>query len=160
MKHLREDSVVPYLDSRLDPAARARLEHHLKSCADCRAHLAELRAVLDELNAWPAPEPSPGFTAAVRARVEAAAAEPAPRGSWGWVYAGATVLVAAVLLMVVLWQPTPPLAPTPPSAESPETLAEEAGEELATLEPVLLENYDLLRDFDVLFETPTRENRN
>lgn len=160
MKHLRDETLIPYLDGRLPADERARLDRHLESCADCRTRLAEFRALLDTLNTWPAPEPSPGFTPALRARLAAEPAQPTSPWRWPrpygrrWVYAGATALAAALLLVVVLWQPTPPPGPATPIAETPATRAPEPGDALATLEPLLLENYDLLREFDILFETP------
>jgi anti-sigma factor RsiW len=44
-----------YLDGDLDARARARMEHHLAECQDCRRLLAGLRAVLAGLHRLPAP---------------------------------------------------------------------------------------------------------
>ncbi|MGH9777374.1 MAG: anti-sigma factor family protein, partial [Candidatus Acidiferrales bacterium] len=68
-EHLKEEVMVPFLDGRLDPAERGPLEAHLAACADCRAHVDELRAVVGALGEWPAVLPSPSFDAALRARV-------------------------------------------------------------------------------------------
>lgn len=44
-----------YLDGDLTVRARARMEHHLGECEDCRRLLAGLRAVVDGLRRLPAP---------------------------------------------------------------------------------------------------------
>lgn len=62
-----------YVDGELAPAARARIEHHLGQCAECRRLLAGLRGTLDALHRLSAP--SGGVDAAalatsVRARLD------------------------------------------------------------------------------------------
>lgn len=178
-EHLREEQGVPYLDGRLADEERAAVERHLAACADCRTRLAELRGLFAVLAEWPAVEPSAGFAAAARARLEAEAQADAPRQAW-WqfglrpAYAGALSAVVLILLVVVFMPTAPPLGPQTPEpiaapatnvAESGTTSARGPGEEseaaaLATLEPVLLENYELLRDFDVLFESARPEPKN
>ena len=64
--HLREEDIVPYLESRLAGADRARVDEHLADCGECRNHLAELRSVMGVLDEWVAAEPLPSFDAAVR----------------------------------------------------------------------------------------------
>lgn len=181
-EHLREEQVVPYLDGRVGADERVGIDAHLEACAECRTRLSELRGVLDVLGEWPAVEASAGFTAAVRARVEAEAQRqsrgwswrwprtlPNPREVRGWVYAGAAVVAAAVLLVVLRPASPPPSAPPTPIAqptETPggvtpgtETVKEGAGDDLAAVEPILLENYELLREFDILFEAqPKRKS--
>ena len=44
-----------YLDGDLAARARARMEHHLAECGDCRRLLAGLRAVVSGLRRLPAP---------------------------------------------------------------------------------------------------------
>src|SRR5262245_96581 len=43
------ERLTAYLDDALDPANRDRLEAHGRECADCRAHLAEMRLVMNSL---------------------------------------------------------------------------------------------------------------
>ncbi len=44
-----------YLDGELAPARRARMEHHLGECANCRRLLAGLRRTVDALHRLAAP---------------------------------------------------------------------------------------------------------
>lgn len=48
MRHHDEytDRLSPYLDHELSPAERGRVEEHLRGCAECRAVLADLRAIV------------------------------------------------------------------------------------------------------------------
>ena len=73
------------LDGRLDAAAAAEVELHLRECAACRAELAALRAVKDVLRAM-ADEPIP------------APAAPARRPLLAWGAAAAAVLAVIALV--------------------------------------------------------------
>lgn len=173
-EHCREEEYILYLDGRVSRAERRRLDEHLATCDACRAQLEELRAVMGVLGEWKAVEPTPGFEAALRARL---AQEPASRQ--GWLVLRPAYLVAlavAVLLAVgiILWQSTPPpvAAPpqvvqsappkpvSPPRAVTRPPSPAAAEDELAVLDnPVLLENYELLEQFDVLFEPVPKEGK-
>lgn len=177
-KHLRNEELIPYLDGRLAAAKRVRLDLHLAACAACRARLEEFRGLLSLLGEWKAVEPSPGFDAALRAQIGQVreAAERARQASWfGLRPAFGAALAVAVLLAgaVGLWQLMPPASVAPPEVAQtappetgpvPETIepalppATETEEDLAVLDnPVLLENYELLEEFDVLFELLPKE---
>lgn len=157
--HLREEEFVSYLDARLSPAERTRLDEHLAACAACRTQLDEFRGLMGLLGEWKAVEPSPEFDAALRARL----AEEAPgRTRWGWfrpAYAAAALALAGMIAVgVVLWQPMAP-EPVPPAAgvERPPR-PPVVGDDLAVVEnPVLLEDYELLEEFDALFEPEPQE---
>ena len=161
--HWREEELIPYLDGRLSAAERARLDQHLAGCAACRAQLDETRALMGVLEEWKAVEPSAGFDAALRARMEAEKSRSA-----GWfalrpAYAAAAVfaLLLVVGLSLVQWgsspsvPPSATLEPSPPVQVAQTPAAPASGEEgdLTVLDNrVLLENYELLEEFDVLFE--------
>jgi len=68
-------------DLLLDPqAVPAKVQSHVAGCADCRRELEELRATMDLLDRWEAPEPNPYFLTRLDARMrEERQAEPA-----GW----------------------------------------------------------------------------
>ncbi len=161
-KHLKEAEIIPYLDARLSDAERQRLDRHLADCPVCRTQMAEFRALLGVLEEWKAVEPSPAFDAAVRERLRA---QPEPLHRWAWLRlrpAWGAVLVVLVVVAIGLWQLTSPVPPqeqgsAPERAQVvPDTAPETASAEGDSLEllddPVLLENYELLAEFDVLFE--------
>jgi anti-sigma factor RsiW len=175
-EHLREEEFIHYVDGRADAAERARLGRHLAACADCRGRVDELRGLLGVLGEWQAAAPSPRFDAALRARLEQ---EPAPATPWYALrpaYAAALAAVVVLVLGVYLWPPTPPevpvpvtqmppppVAPSAPTGVEPARPAVPAGQgtdELAAFDnPVLIENYELLEEFDVLFEPVPPEKK-
>jgi len=168
-EHLKEEVILPFLDGRLSAAERAPVTEHLAACAACRAQVEELRAVLSALGEWPGVAPSPSFDAALRARVAQEAEQGTGwfvlRPAWGAALAAAVVMAAAI----ALWPPEstelPPLPPAPgvavaPHARTPGATTQQpvqpetnGSDELAVLDnPVLLDNYKLLAEFDILFE--------
>ena len=74
--HPEADDLAAYLDRSLDAEARARLEAHVAWCAECRAELREVSAILRS-------------------------AEAAPRRRLAWI-APAAAAAAAVILLVAL----------------------------------------------------------
>ncbi len=68
-------------DLLLDPvSASAKVRAHVEKCERCQGELAELKAAMDALDTWQAPEPSPYFLTRLNARIrEEREAEPA-----GW----------------------------------------------------------------------------
>jgi anti-sigma factor RsiW len=67
-------------DLLLDPSsAPAKVQAHVAECEGCRAELAELKATMDLLDGWEAPEPSPYFLTRLNARMREER-EAAPRG--------------------------------------------------------------------------------
>lgn len=176
--HWREEEFITYLDARLEPAERARLDAHLGVCEQCRGRLEEMRALGRVLEEWKPPAASADFDARLRARLEQEHRVEGRTGWSGWLVlrpAYGVALAAAVLgaLGIALWQPSAPEpgqplasrpvavehAPSPqaPAAQAP-SVASAAGGDLAVLDnPVLLENYDLLEEFDILFEPLEKE---
>jgi hypothetical protein len=99
---------------------------------------------LDEL---PQIEPSAAFDIRVRARI---AAEPVKQNWWSWLGAAPRVLVAAsILLLATVWVGHRPADST--------NMASSGGDETQILQdqdlPVL-ENYDVLANFEPLTELP------
>jgi len=64
----------------LDAAPDAKTRAHVESCAGCCAELAELRATMDLMNAWEAPEPNPYFLS----RFDAQMREERRKAPEGW----------------------------------------------------------------------------
>jgi hypothetical protein len=58
----RNDAILAHLYEDGSEAARAAFQAHVAACAVCRAELAELAAVREQLGAWTPPEPSRAFT--------------------------------------------------------------------------------------------------
>ena len=170
--HWKEEEFLEYLDRRSAPAARARLDAHLAGCADCGRQLEEMRALGNVLDEWTPAPVSAGFETRLRSRI--AEVQPAPRGWFALRPAVAMGLaaVAALAVAVMLWQspeqdvvqvnpptpaPTVPIAPQIPPSDGTASAAD--AEALAFLEnPALLNDYELLEEFDVLFESLEKEN--
>lgn len=55
----------------LDEAERARVEAHIRECADCAAELASMQRIATALASLPVPQPSVGLAARTRLRVAA-----------------------------------------------------------------------------------------
>jgi hypothetical protein len=77
--HLDQDQQADLL---LDPAAASpAAREHIATCADCANELKELRATMQAMDAWEAPEPSPYFNTRLAARLREEKAS-APAGWW------------------------------------------------------------------------------
>ncbi len=132
-----ENRILPYVDGRLKESERREVETHLESCAACRLRVNEFRAVTGLLDELPVIEPSAAFDMRVHARV---AAEPVKRGLWGWFAPSPRVAFAASLLVAAtVWL----------GSFSGTTQPAIAQEDI----PVL-ENYDVLSNFEPLTELP------
>ncbi len=174
--HLKEESLIPYLDGRLSASERESLGAHLSVCAECRERVDELRVVMGALAEWTLEPPSPAFDVALRTRL----AEETEQGS-GWlvlrpIYGAALAAAVVLAAAVALWPPAtveaPPL-PQPPSVAvapqptQPSTTPSQptqpmtnGSDALAVLDSaVLLENYDMLTQFDILFEPAAEEKK-
>ena len=131
-----ENKILGYVDGRLRESERLEVEKHLAGCAACRLRVSEFRAVSGLLEELPMIEPTAAFDLRVRARV---AAEPLKQSWWAWWMPAPRVAVAAfVLMMATMWVGTP-------SKNQPQIAQEDI--------PVL-ENYDVLSNFDPLTELP------
>ena len=174
-EHLKEESIIPYLDGRVSAAERETLGAHLSVCAECRERVEELRALMSAMAEWTLEPPSPAFDAALRARL---AEETGPGSGWlvlrpvyGAGLAAAVVLASAVALWPPATVEAPPLPQPPGVAVAPQpsrqpgpTAApgppDNGTDALAVLDSaVLLENYDMLTQFDILFEPAAEEKK-
>lgn len=132
-----ENKILGYVDGRLKESERLEVEKHLATCAACRLRVNEFRAVSSLLDELPVIEPSPAFDLRVHARV---AALPVKQGWWAWIMPAPRVAIAAAMLLLAsVWvgmHSTPNQTPV-----SPDDIA-------------VLENLDVLSNFDVLTELP------
>jgi anti-sigma factor RsiW len=132
-----EKKILGYVDARLKESERLEMEKHLETCAACRLRVNEFRAVSGLLDELPVIEPSPAFDLRVHARV---AAEPVKQSWWAWFAPSPRVAIAAsMLLLAMVW----------------------IGKESGTTQPQIaqddiqvLENYDVLSNFELLTELP------
>lgn len=95
MTHPTPESLGAYLDGELDAAARARVEAHLGTCAECSLHLADLAAVDQAARDLPVEAPAgyfDDFAPRVRARLETRASRRWRPPVWGWAAAAALLL--------------------------------------------------------------------
>ncbi len=132
-----ENKILGYVDGRLKEGERLEMEKHLATCGACQLRVNEFRAVMGLLDELPVIEPSEAFDVRVRARV---AAEPGKQRWWALVMPAPRVAFAAsMLLLAMVWIGTRS-GPSQP-AISPDDVS-------------VLENYDLLSNFDPLTELP------
>ncbi len=80
-------------------AASPRLQEHLRSCAACADKLASFQQTMSVLDEWQAPEPSPYFSARLRARVRESAAMQ-PSGWLAWLRRPVAMAAAMALIAV------------------------------------------------------------
>jgi anti-sigma factor RsiW len=130
-----ENRILPYVDGRLKESERRGVEAHLAACAACRLRVNEFRAVTGLLDELPQIEPSAAFDMRVRARV---AAEPVKRGWWALFTPSPRVAFAAsLLLLATVWIGANSNQPSIAQEDLP-----------------VLENYDVLSNFEPLTELP------
>lgn len=131
-----EKKILGYVDGRLKESERVEVEKHLAGCAACRLRVNEFRAVNGLLDELPIIEPSPAFDLRVHARV---AAEPVKRSWWAWFPAPRVAIAAAMLVMATVWVGT---------------RSKNNQQQIAQDDVTVLENYDVLSNFEPLTELP------
>jgi hypothetical protein len=144
-----EKQMMPFVDGRLKVGEQREVEAHLAACAACRTRVNEFRAVSGLLDELPQIEPSGAFDARVRARV---AAEPVKQ-SWWAVFAPSprAAFAASMLLLATIWigsRPNNDVNPTNGGANGT------AAQSIDPNDLPVLENYDVLANFEPLTELP------
>lgn len=130
-----QNKILGYVDGRLKDSERLEVEKHLAACAACRLRVNEFRAVSGLLDELPMIEPSAAFDLRIHARV---AAEPVKQGWWAWLMPAPRVAVAAAMLVAAMvWVGTRHNQP-----------------QIAQDDIPVLENYDVLSNFEPLTELP------
>jgi anti-sigma factor RsiW len=147
MKSGAEDLLIDYCAQALDQKRKANLERHMEQCAACREAVRAQAAVWASLEAFEAPQVSPGFDEALYRRIEAEQRAPLLARLWAPVAQLLTgrplmtlaAAAAAVALVMVVREPGPSPAPVVETAEIEK--AERA-----------LEDIDMLREFQAADE--------
>jgi anti-sigma factor RsiW len=136
---------MSFVGRKASPSDRKQIEDHLAGCAACRARLSEFRGVWEVLDELPAIEPSFGFDARVRERV---AAEPAPRGWFGFLLEPRLAFAALLLVALTVWMAK---MPTSVSVSTTPVAAVSQQEDFNAIKDLgVLENLDVLTKFDSL----------
>jgi predicted anti-sigma-YlaC factor YlaD len=183
-KCIEREQLFAYVHKLLEPREEQEVQGHLGRCSACRGTVAECQKLDDLLSEWKPTEPSPWFDARVRTAVALDDRAPSrhlllgPR--WSRWLAPALVAVTVVVTSVVILrvrgahesrqgvaqqptQGTQPLAVAQGSKHAPRNpraQADKGEEELSLYENLpVLEDYDMLANFDVLSELPKGDRK-
>lgn len=145
----RENDLLPYLDNRLDPAAAAKVEAHLKSCAACRKDVDQMRATWKVLGYLPGRNPSRQLPDRI---LEAARLQLEIEKRWTHRLRRHLPVIASAAVVLLVFAVTMMLG----HARDP--LAGLSAEERAVVHDLdLYENLDTVQNIDVLEDTQTVE---
>ncbi|HUI40637.1 MAG TPA: zf-HC2 domain-containing protein [Terriglobia bacterium] len=171
---MKRERVFALSQGMLSESDEREARAHLEGCESCRAMLegyGRLDAVLEEWS--PATEASPWFDARVRAAAAAVRPARSKRPVFGlsldrWLATpalAALLIVSSVLIIrdFRLHSPaTPPSAPSAnlAAASAPPVRSQAGAQELNMYQNLpVLEDYDMLADFDVISELPRRNHK-
>lgn len=144
-----ENRLIAYLDGRAGQAERSDVEAHLAACTACRTRAQEFRLLWNVLGEVPMEEPSPSFDDRLRARI---AAEPARPSVWSWLVPSPRLAFAVSLLVILsVW-----VSSVPERLPPPPTVANTDAEFKMIKDLPVLEDYDVLANFEALSELPPK----
>lgn len=138
----RKDKIHAYLKGRLTPAEAADFKRHLDTCGDCRREFAREKNLDSLLAAWDAPEPRPGFSARLRARVSELSSR---RSSWADFRMPVFSALSALLILsgLAVWHEWPRLSADPRQMSRAEIMLAGEYEFLGNLD--MLQHWEMLR---------------
>lgn len=140
-----ETRLLGYIDGRLKENEQREMEKHLAACPACTVRVNEFRVVTGLLDELPVIEPSAAFDVRLQARI---AAEPVKQAWWSWLGAAPRVLVAAsMLLLATVWVGHRP-------SDRINSVASDETQIMQDQDLPVLENYDVLANFEPLTELP------
>lgn len=140
-----ETRILAYIDGRLKESEQHEMEKHLGACPACTVRVNEFRSVTSLLDELPVIEPSTAFDIRLHARI---AAEPVKQNWWSWLGAAPRVLVAAsMLLLATVWVGHRPM-------DRVDTASNDETQIMQDQDLPVLENYDVLANFEPLTELP------
>jgi len=173
MKCQEREKLFLLVHQMLEPQEAEAMRRHLAGCAECTRAAEEYRELDTALDGWSVAEPSPWFDAKVRARVASSARKNSGFFGFGRVRALAAGMAAVALILaaVVVFhhhvvenhqpaisQPQPVASaavPEPPATTDAQRQPLPAAEQLKMDENLsLLEDYDVVSNFDALSELP------
>jgi anti-sigma factor RsiW len=140
------NELVGFLDNRVSVGARRGIEEHLAGCAACRTRAEEFRKLSSVLDEVPGIEPSFGFDARLRQRIDA---EP-PRSRFFW-FVPQPRLALSMALMAGLMVFIAELPKGNPVGQ-PATAAVQQEDFNAIKNLGVLENYDVVTKLGALSE--------
>ena len=158
-----ETNAIAYMDGKLPPAQRNAMELHLAVCPACRERIEGFTQVLGLLDEWEGVQPSSFFQTRLTARLEEEAVTQGwwknawrawiPRPVTGSLFAIVFAVVVTVGVVLLRYSPTPsPVEMSQPAAPAVAVVAS-AGDETALYQDLpLLEDWEVLRNFEVLQE--------
>jgi Putative zinc-finger len=178
MKCHQREKLFSFIHQMLNPQEAEGVRLHLAKCSECRQVVEEYRQLDLVLNDWTAPEPSPWFDAHVRARMAASGKEKSGFLGFGKVRTQVVGVLSVVLIVagfIAIHQRQMQKASTsiagPAVPQMNQTTPQYAGatevqvqslpaeEELKMDENLsVLEDYDMLANFEVLSELPQAKN--
>jgi anti-sigma factor RsiW len=135
--------MIAVLDGRADAAQRQKMNAHATECVACRERLEGFRNVWSVLEEVPVEEPTLGFDARLRRRI---AAEPRQRFWESLMPAPRLAFAMAGLLAVSVWVARLPVDVT--------TTAKSQDDYMMIKDLRVLEDYDVISNFDALSELP------
>jgi len=137
--------------------ATPAVQEHLATCSVCAQEVASLRQTMDLLDEWHSPEPSPYFSARLRARMRTEHAHQSV-GWFSWLRRPVVVTAAAALMAVgvgmlegVHWKADHRQTM---AGNTPPVVSTNAVSDLQYLD----NNADLFSDFDALDDSQTETN--
>ena len=160
-----ETNAIAYLDDKLPAAQRNQVELHLAACAACRERIQGFAQVMGLLDEWESIQPSPFFHTRLAARLKEEAASQGwwknfwqvwvPRPVAGSLFAIAFAAVVTVGVVLLRYGPAPSPVEMTRTATPAVTVAANVGDETALYQDLpLLEDWEVLRNFEVLQELP------
>ena len=178
MKCMEREELFAYLHRLLELREEGSVRAHVTECASCRGILEEYRSLDAALEDWKTVEPSPWFDARLRAAVQSGEVT---QPGWSWFGLGrlrwAVPAVAVVLVLVtsvlilrtrqvrhasqhMLSQVARKAGAPAAGMGAAQAAGEPAEEELSLYQNLpVLEDYDLLANFEVLSELPKSEKQ-
>ena len=99
MKHLTEEDLIAYREGM--SATRTEIAEHLKDCAECRAELVRIEAVLAALDALPVPDPGDDYGRRVWQQIAPRLPEKPVRWWQSWFAPKRLAALGAVAALVV-----------------------------------------------------------